>query len=128
MDLLPLDTPIPCNKPTNIFMKSKFEQPREQKIRNKVIYIWNGSHLYPEPNLQYEHIALLEHLSNKCDLHIVTNGVFDESHEKVDALMKLSMAMDLLVTMANSLHIVATSFGSQMLLHGANNKHYESSR
>ena len=31
----------------------------------------------------------------------MTNGVYDESHEEVDALMELSMATDLLVTMAN---------------------------
>ena len=120
MDLLALDTPIPCNKPTNIFMKSRKERASEKRIKDKWIYRWNGSYLYPEPDLQYEHMAIREHLINISDLHIMTNGVYDESHEEIDALMELSMATDLLVNMANSLKLRANSFDSQMLLHGAN--------
>ena len=120
MDLLALDTPIPCNKPTNIFMKSKIERTSEKRIKDKLIYRWNGTYLYPEPDLQYEHMAILEHLINISDLHIMTNRVYDESHEEIDALVELSMATDLLVNMANSLQLGATSFDSQMLLHGAN--------
>ena len=61
----------------------------------------------------YEHMSILEHLINISDLHIMTNGVYDESHEEVDALMELSMVTDLLVTMANSLQLGSTSFDSQ---------------
>ncbi len=64
MDLLGLDASIPCNKPTNIFMKSNIEHPSEKRRKDKLIYRWNGSYLYPEPELQYEHIAILEHLIN----------------------------------------------------------------
>ena len=78
-----------------------------------MIYRWNGSCLYPEPDLQYEHMSILEHLINISDLHIMTNGVYDESQEEVDALMELSMATDLLVTIANSLQLESTSFDSQ---------------
>ncbi len=50
----------------------------------------------------------------------MTNGVYDESLEEIDTLMEISMATDLLVNMANSLQLGATSFDSQMILHGAN--------
>ena len=65
-------------------------------------------------------MAILEHLINISDLQVMNAGVYDESHEEVNALIELSMAKDLLVTMANSLHLGATSFDSQLLLNGAN--------
>ena len=120
MDLLALDSTIPCNKPTNIFIKSSTEREENKRIGNKLVYRWTGSQLHPEPDLQYEHMAILEHLINISDLQVMNAGVYDESHEEVNALIELSMAKDLLVTMANSLHLGATSFDSQLLLNGAN--------
>ena len=120
MDLLALDSTIPCNKPINIFIKSSTEREENKRIGNKLVYRWTGSQLHPEPDLQYEHMAILEHLINISDLQVINAGVYDESHEEVNALIELSMAKDLLVTIANSLHLGATSFDSQLLLNGAN--------
>ena len=119
MDLLPLDSPIPCNKPTAVFIKS-IKQHEAEERQSRLIYRWNGSILSTEPNLQYRHATMLEQLGNITDLHLMSSTIYDASHEEVDTLMELTMASNLLVSMANSLHLGSTGLDSHMLLHGAN--------
>ena len=119
MDLLPLDSPIPCNKPTAVFIKS-IKQHEAEERQSRLIYRWNGSILSTEPNLQYRHATMIEQLGNITDLHLMSSTIYDASHEEVDTLMELTMASNLLVSMANSLHLGSTGLDSHMLLHGAN--------
>ena len=63
---------------------------------------------------------MLEQLGNITDLHLMSLTIYDASHEEVDTLMELTMASNLLVSMANSLHLGSTGLDSHMLLHGAN--------
>ena len=78
-------------------------------------------------------MAILEYLISVSDMHIMKTmyirsyRLFHQSiafpvysQEKFGALMELSMVTDLLVTMANSLHLSRISFVSVLLLNGAN--------
>ena len=61
---------------------------------------------------------MIEQIINMSDLHIMSKGIYDASHEEINTLVELTMASNLLVTMANSLHIGVAGFDSQMILHG----------
>ena len=37
-------------------MQSKIERTSEKRINDKLTYRWNGSCLYPEPDLQYTYV------------------------------------------------------------------------
>ena len=119
MNLLPLDGPIHCKKLTVVFIKS-IKQHESEERQPRLIYPWNGSILSTEPSLQYRHVTMFEQLGNITDLHLKSSAIYDASHEEVDTLTELTMASNLLVSMANSLHLGSIRLDSHMLLNGAN--------
>ena len=63
---------------------------------------------------------MLVQVVNVSNLHIMSKGIYDSLHEELNTLVELTIASNLLVTMASSLHIGTTSFDSHLILHEAN--------
>ena len=80
--LLPIDSEIPCSKPTRQFMTAN----------NKTTYMWDGATL-ERTGVNYTTIQFIEHLSNITHLHLLASRVNDATKITTSATkMFLQMA------------------------------------
>jgi hypothetical protein len=81
-DIIFQDTEILCNKPIRMFMISNNGQ-------NKIIYLWNGTDLYPT-KINYTSVQLIEQAPNFTHKHLIASRIIDTASTNFDITTDLA--------------------------------------
>jgi hypothetical protein len=110
MDIVLLDTEIPCTKPRKMFMKT---------INGKETYMWNGSTL-EKSNENFTSIQLIEQVPNITYLHLMSSRIMDTTTQSLDTLAELTTATtEMLMKIGHLANIDIITLDTETLVHAA---------